>query len=269
MRTGFLGQIYNYYKFWLNSKPQGGYGIHSPYVYKLYTEVIEPDKKEKIFDKIEGYRRDLMRCGLSIIRKSIGNSLRGGYRGEEISLKKIAGAVSVPPHLGRLLYRLCSYYQPRNIVELGACVGISTMYLTTYSQQSTVFTIDGDEAVLGIAQTRFRQYGFSNIQTLAGNFDVQLPRIVNELNSVDMVFIDGDHNERALIGYVNQVMPKINNKSIIIVDDIRWSKGMEKAWKYLCSLPEVSISIDLFRCGILIFEEGIAKQHFLLRYGPY
>lgn len=269
MRTGVFGQIKNYYRFWLNSKPTGGHGIHSPYVYKLYTEVIEPDKQEKVFEKIEEYRRELKGCGLSVIRKSIGESINSGYRGEEVSLKKIARTVAIPKHLGRLLYRLTKHYQPENIIELGTSIGISTMYLAASNLKTSIFTIEGDEAVLGIAQNRFRKNGLTNIQTLSGVFEEQLPRILNEVKSVDLVFIDGDHSGRALISYFNQILPKINEKSIIIVDDIRWSKSMEKAWEYICSNSQVSISIDLFRCGILIFEKGITKQHFLLRYGPF
>lgn len=269
MRTGVWGQVKNYFRFWLNSKPTEGHGVHSPYVFKLYTEVIEPDKKEKVFEKIEEYRKELKGCGLSVIRKSIGESTNSGYRGEEVSLKAIAGNVAIPSHLGRLLYRLSQHYKPKSIIELGTSVGISTMYLAANNTNAQIFTIEGDEAILGIAQNRFRQYGFNNVQTCAGSFDDQLPKILSELNSVDLVFIDGDHNSRSLINYFNLILPKINEKSIIIVDDIRWSKGMEKAWDYLCSNENVSVSIDLFRCGILIFEKGIVKQHFLLRYGPY
>ncbi|KAB2868838.1 MAG: class I SAM-dependent methyltransferase [Bacteroidales bacterium] len=269
MRTGVFGQLLNYYRFWLNSKPIGGHGIHSPYVYNLYTEVIEPDKKEKVFDKIEEYRKELKGCGISVIRKSIGESTNSGYRGEEVSLRKIATSVAIPKHLGRLLYRLIQNYQPKTIIELGTSVGISTMYIAHDNSKASIFTIEGDEAVLGIAQNRFRKNGLTNIQTLSGVFDEQLPRILSELNSVDFVFIDGDHNGRSLINYFNLLLPKINEKTVIIVDDIRWSKNMEKAWDYICANAKVSISIDLFRCGILIFEKGIAKQHFALRYGPY
>lgn len=269
MRTGVWGQLVNYIKFRLYSKPVGGHGIHSPYVYKLYTEVIERDNKNTIFEKIEGYRKELKRCGLSIIRKSIAENINAGYRGEEVSLRKIAKTVSIPPHLGRLLFRLCSHYQPKSIVELGTSVGISSMYLAAGNNNASLYTVEGDETVLGIAQARFRQYGMNNIQTFPGSFEDQLPHILSELKTVDMVFIDGDHNGRALINYFDQILSKTNENSIVVIDDIRWSKGMERAWNYICDYPQVSVSIDLFRCGVLIFEKGITKQHFTLRYGPY
>ncbi len=269
MRTGVLGQINNYFRFLLNSKPRGGHRIHSPYVYKLYTEVIEPDRKETVFDKIEEYRKELRNSGLSVIRKSIGEGVNNGYRGEETTLKRIASTVSIPVHLGRLLYRLCKHYQPQQIIELGTSVGISTMYLAANNPESTVYTIEGDETILNIAQTRFRQLGFNNIKTVAGNFDDRLPALLQDIKTFDMAFIDGNHNSKALICYVNQLMSIAKDSSIIIVDDIRWSKDMEKAWKYITTDPKVTISIDLFRCGILIFEKGITKQHFLLGYSPY
>ena len=249
--------------------PKGGYGIHSPFVFELYTNVIAGDTKEKIFESIEVYRKELLGCDIGIIRKSIAESLNGGFRGELVKLSRIARTVSVPPHLGRLLYRLVKHFQPQVMLELGTSVGISSMYMAQANPNGTLYTIEGDEAVFGIAQKRFQAMNLANIKPICGTFETELPHLANEVSSFDFVFIDGDHNGTKLLQYFNVILPKLNENSIVVVDDIRWSNDMEDAWRELKANRQVSVSIDLFRCGVLFFRKGIAKQNFMLRYGPY
>jgi len=259
----------SYLKFRKQCLPKGGYGIHSPFVFSLYTSVIANDKKDQKFKSIEAYRNEMLTCDIAIIRKSIAESLNGGFRGEMVKLSHLASRVAVPKHLGRLLYRLVSYFKPQTMLELGTSVGISSLYIAMANPQGILYTIEGDEAVFGIAQKRFEAMGLTNVKPICGTFEIELPTLSNELKGFDFVFIDGDHNGTKLLQYFEVILPKLCKNSVVIVDDIRWSKDMEDAWIELKSNPRVSVSIDLFRCGLLFFRDGIAKQHFLLRYGPY
>lgn len=271
MRTGIAGQLIGYFRFRARCLPRGGHRIHSPFMFSLYTETIEPDcRKNEVFDKINGYRRELRKCGLSVIRQRMGESSENGYRGEEVKLCDIARKVSVPEYEGRLLYRLVERFKPKTILELGTSVGISTLYMAlAASEGSSVHTIEGDEAVLDIARNRFAKMGLGQIHVHAGTFDTILPRLLEQLDSVDFVFIDGDHRGELLLRYFDLIAPKLSSNAVVAVDDIRWSRDMESAWNQLRSRDDVSVSVDLFRCGLLCFREGIPKQHFTLRFGPF
>ncbi len=269
MRRGVWGILKSFLQFRKKCLPKGGYGIHSPFVFELYTNVIAGDTKEKIFESIEAYRKEMLGCDIGIIRKSVAESLNGGFRGELVKLSRIARTVSVPPHLGRLLYRLVKHFQPQVMLELGTSVGISSMYMAQANPNGTLYTIEGDEAVFGIAQKRFQAMNLANIKPICGTFETELPHLANEVSSFDFVFIDGDHNGTKLLQYFNVILPKLNENSIVVVDDIRWSNDMEDAWRELKANRQVSVSIDLFRCGVLFFRHGITKQNFILRYGPF
>jgi hypothetical protein len=53
----------------------------------------------------------------------------------------------------------------------------------------------------------------------------------------------------------------------VILDDIHWSEEMEQAWKHCKDHDLVTLSIDLFFIGILIFRKEIKeKQHFRIRF---
>ena len=47
---------------------------------------------------------------------------------------------------------------------------------------------------------------------------------------LDFIFIDGNHREEATINYFKQLLPLIHNDSLMVFDDVHWSKGMENAW---------------------------------------
>lgn len=264
MKTGPIGMLTRYLQYRRSCKPKHGYGIHSPYVFDLLTQVIEPNTHTAQFEPIEHYRKELKNSKLTIHRQAIGGMLE-----PSISSRKLAQHVAVPPHMGRLLFRLCQHAQPQNIVELGTSVGISTLYMAAAAPKSALHTIEAEPNVLDIAKNQFKQQNNNNIQTHLGIFSQQLPQLLRELPNVGFALVDGHHHGPAMVDYTEQLMAKATPSTIIVLDDIRWSRSMEAAWQHLREFPAVSLSIDLFRCGLLLFRQGMAKQHFCLRYGPY
>ncbi len=269
MKRGVLKLVASYLVFRKESLPKGGHGIHSPFVFDLYTNIIAREERNTFFEVIEGYRKELLKCDIGIIRKSIAESLNGGFRGELVKLSRLANLVAVPPHLGRLLFRLVNHFNPANTIELGTSVGISSLYLALGNPNGKLYTIEGDEAVYGIASKRFELFHLNNVHAICGTFETELPKLVKELDSVDFVFIDGDHNGSKLLQYFDIILPKLNENSVVVIDDIRWSDEMEDAWRAISTNKRASVSIDIFRCGVLFFRAGIVKQNFILRYGPY
>lgn len=256
----------DYYKFRRISKPRGGHGIHSPFVYDLYTQVIDISRKESIFEDIETLRKKLLNNKTIAVKSSFG---AGSIINSKTSLNEIAKKASVSPYLGRLLFRLANYFKPKTIIELGTSLGISTLYLAAANNESKVYSIEGDSALTKIASENLNKLGVTNVSLITGDFDNELAVLINKIENIGMVFIDGNHTEDATVKYFNLILEKTNHDSFIIFDDIRWSEGMRKAWQSICTDERVSISIDLFNCGIVFFRKGIVKQHFNLRYGPF
>ena len=61
-------------------------------------------------------------------------------------------------------------------------------------------------------------------------------------------------------------MNHIHEGTVFIFDDIHWSKEMEEAWNEIKQDSRVTISIDLFKIGIVFFRKGQVKQDFVLRF---
>ena len=261
-------QFNRYRVFRKKAKPRGGHGIHSPFVYDLYTKCIDTNAKSNVFKSIEALRADLLQNQLIV---SVGN-FGAGSKDEATNNKTIstiAKQTSVPPYFGQLLYRLSNYFEPKSIIEFGTSLGISTSYLAAGSIKSQVISIEGNTPLANLSQDNFNKLGLSNVTVVNGEFDLKLAEILSKLDEIGMVFIDGNHTENATMRYFKAIAKRATDDTIIIFDDIRWNEEMENAWKNICNDVHVSISIDLFNCGLVFFRKGVVKQHFNLRYGPF
>lgn len=64
-----------------------------------------------------------------------------------------------------------------------------------------------------------------------------------------------------------QLLPKCNENSVLIFDDINWSQGMQEAWQHIKTHEQVKLSIDLFFVGIVLFrKEQKEQEHFVVRF---
>jgi predicted O-methyltransferase YrrM len=81
--------------------------------------------------------------------------------------------------------------------------------------------------------------------------------------TVDLAYIDGNHRLQPTLNYFAAFLAKSNNNSILIFDDIHWSKEMEEAWETIKQHERVTATIDLFFIGIVLLRnEFKTKQHF-------
>ena len=246
-------------------KAKNRHGVHSPFVYRLVDEVIYDFKPKKVYSEIEILRQQLISDNRIITVTDLGaGSHINNNRKKKVS--DIARNALKPPKLARLLYRLAAYLQPANIIELGTCLGITTLYLKKAVPGADVHTLEGCPATAAIAREIFEQDNQYGIGQLTGNFDDTLPGLINSVNRLDFVFADGNHQKQATLNYFNWCLPKVHDDTLLIFDDIYWSKGMKEAWTQIKAHPQVTITIDLFWIGLVFFRKGATKEDFLIRF---
>jgi predicted O-methyltransferase YrrM len=169
--------------------------------------------------------------------------------------------------LALLLHRIVKKYQPATILELGTSLGISTAYLAMGNPSARVITCEGSETVATIASSNFSELGILNVEIIKGDFDDIIPNLIGNVGTIDLVFIDGNHREEPTLSYFNWLLNASSPNTIMIFDDIHWSRGMDTAWEKIKTDPRVRMTIDLFFIGIVLFrEEFKVKQDFIIRY---
>ncbi|RFZ83542.1 SAM-dependent methyltransferase [Mucilaginibacter terrenus] len=242
------------------------HGLHSPFVYKLVDEVIYDLKPKAAYDKIEQERDQLLVDDRYINVTDLG----AGSRVNKSNRKKISDITInalKPPKLAQLLYRIAAFVKPRNIVELGTCLGITSLYLHEAAPEAKVFTLEGCPQTAGVAKEVFERAGVNDIELVTGNFDDTLDSVLSKQEQLDLVYIDGNHTKAATLNYFNQCLPRVHENTLLIFDDIYWSDGMKEAWAEIKAHPRVMITVDLFWIGLVFFKKDRAqKEHFKIRF---
>ena len=255
-----------YLNYYLNASNGKGHGMHSPFVFEFIDEVLNDNRNFYAFDAIEKIRQSLLANQQKLTIEDFGAGSRT-IKNKERTIASIARSSLKPKKYSQLLFRMVDHYQPKTIVELGTSFGITTSYLASAKQDATIITMEGSNAIASIAKENFSKLKLKNIALVNGNFDDTLPQVISNLSTIDLAFIDGNHRYQPTLNYFEQILAKSDNYSIIILDDIHWSKEMEAAWKEVRNNSSVTMTIDLFFIGIVLLRnEFKVKQHFSVRF---
>ena len=263
----FVAMVFNFISDFLTHRftAKSRHGTHSPFVYKLTDEVIYDFNSKNDYKSIEAQRKKLLNDESLITVTDLG---AGSHlnKNRTKKVKQIAKNALKSPRLAQLIYRLAKAAHPSNIIELGTCLGITTAYLSKACPDADVITIEGCPQTAKVAHRNFRELDLDNVELQVGNFDVLLPEVIAHVKQLDFVYIDGNHRKDATLNYFKWCLPKVHEGSLLIFDDIYWSKGMKEAWEEIKSHPDVTVTIDLFWIGLVYFRKGQVKEHFKIKF---
>lgn len=240
--------------------------VHSPFVFALSEEVLNDTRNYYAFDEIESRRKRLLQ-NHTTIRVDDHGAGSHSLRTRERRISDIAASSLTSPRFGQLLFRLAQFLQPRTILEMGTSLGISGAYLASGAPQARLITLEGSAAIAEVARTQFASLGLEQVTLLEGEFSQTLPTALHMLGTLDLVFIDGNHQFAPTLAYFDMLQPYLHDRSVVVFDDIHWSRGMDKAWGCIKEYPRVRLSVDLFYKGIVAFDTRFKQPvHLALRY---
>ncbi len=238
--------------------------VHSPFAYAFYTEVVR--SKQKIPETLvaaEQIRKTCLHSPEKIFVNDLGTG--GLSKPSERKIKDIMRRYAGSKKDAFLLYRMVNYLKPATILELGTSLGISSIYMALANQNIPLTTIEGCPKTAAAASKNFEKLSL-NINLICGNLDEVLPASLKKMQVAGLVYFDGNHTKEATLRYFDECLNYTDSQSVFVFDDIHWSPGMYEAWTTLCAHPKVTISMDLYRLGIVFFNKKISKQHYVLKY---
>ena len=246
-------------KYFVHAK--GRHGIHSPFVYdfvdkclKIQLDAAFIHKRKELFSKLKDSKESISVADFGVGSKKLTNSR------EIKSLFKIS---STKGKYADLLFRISHFYKPAKILELGTSLGIGTIHLQAGNPRADTTTIDACSETLNQAKLNFNTFNF-NIHAVNETFKTFLDQ--PKLEKFDLIFIDGHHDGQALKVYLEELISFSHDETIFILDDIRWSSSMFRAWNEIIQSEKYHVTLDLFRIGIVIPKKQQTKQHFVIRY---
>jgi predicted O-methyltransferase YrrM len=257
---------FKYLRYYFTASNGKGHGIHSPFIFQFVTKILNDKLHYTDYDNVEELRKLLLNDHTIIKIEDFGAG-SSVNKSCDRTIGTITENSAKPAKQGQLLYRMVKTFQPNSILELGTSLGLTTSYLSLANPQANIYTMEGSDEVALKALSNFKKLGLKNISMIRGNFDETFVPLINSQSSIDFCFVDGNHRFEPTLRYFNALLPLVQNDSILIFDDIHWSREMEQAWDTIKSNPAVRCSIDLFSIGILFFrEEFREKQEFTIRF---
>jgi predicted O-methyltransferase YrrM len=235
--------------------------VHSAFVYDFIISVLKQKKFTKDRIHIEKIAKQLLTIQQkSEVRDSQVDRKYGLAFQRDRSRKRLYNSVEV----GRILHNLVRHYHLCSIVELGTCLGIDTACLAKANPNATVFTVEPNPDMAGIASKVFEQLHSTNIELVNTDFDAAIALFADKSKDIDLFFINGNHSCDSIMRYFCFVKNHAKNNTVFILSDVCCSKEMRSVWEKIQADSDVSISIDLYAVGIVFFRKGIVKQSFIL-----
>lgn len=245
-------------RYYLTAANGRGHGIHSPFIYQFVRDVLNDDTHYEAYDRIEKMRKQMLHDDTVVEVEDMGAG-SAVSKSNSRKISEIARAALKPPKYAQLLYRIAKFYKPKEILELGTSLGITTAYLAATGAQVT--SIEGSSAIAKKAQQNLEP--FKNVRLINSDFDNALEKIPD----VDLAFIDGNHRKIPTLNYFEKILQHTTQQSILIFDDIHWSAEMEEAWHVIKNHKKVTCTVDLFFIGLVFLRDEFRHpQHFTIRF---
>lgn len=250
-----------YIQYLLKAKDE--HSIHSPFVFKLYTEVITDKNRFYAFDELDKVRKQLLhnQQTIEVIDLGAGSKKMNNTR----KVADIAKYSVAKKKYSELLFRLTNFFKPETVLELGTSLGLSNLYMAHAVPKANIISIEGCPNTYAFAKQLITNSGVKNVELINASFDDAFENNLKD-KIFDVVYIDGNHTHEATIKYFHFLLKSTNENSLLIFDDIYWTVGMTKAWEEIKAHPTVTLTMDLYKVGLVFFrKENKQKEHFCLR----
>ena len=151
-----------------------------------------------------------------------------------------------------------------NILQIGTTMGLSTLYLTSYATGLKCIALENVPEFATIARQAFAKEGRNPVDLRIGNYKDLLPQALNDINSLDFVFFNTLYEQHNNLWLFNECMKYAHNDTVFVFEGIKASRKMRELWEEICACPEVTVTLDLYSLGIVLFNKKLHKRDYIV-----
>lgn len=244
-------------KYLIKARHRGGHGIHSPFLYRLITEVIEDKRKYLEYDvyNILNAKSSTLLPDSSVTFTQETN-LHLDYSSTEPG--KLIKKTELPAKFGKMAFRLIREFHPSAVIHYGPSLGPILAAMALADNSVPVYQISDSPENDIFTAAFLKDSAFPNIHFLPCDSQFSVNKSFVLIN-----YPDAPDRSRLLI---QRLLALHGDDDVLIIRGIHQSKGMELIWQELIGSPLVHVSIDQFEIGIVLFRTGLQKENFIHRY---
>lgn len=229
-----------------------GHGIHSPFLFRLITEVIE--------NKGQFSAYPLLRAADENVRNTVRILDMKSYHPKNSShshnCRYCKNQHLLPERFDRMLFRLVNDFRPGEIAFYGSTFGVTLLALALADRRIKLNAQIENDHYRSFCRRLAEVYEIENID-ISGAGEVSAAGFVVIQNPLEAAYCDH---------LLAQIMLNKDYDGVIILCGIHNSPGMEGVWTKYKNEAVVRVSLDLFEVGIYICKKGLQKEEFIVRF---
>lgn len=242
--------------FYLGAKTK--FNSQSALFFQFYDAFIKDQlsNHEDQLEMLEAVRTSFLNSKRKVKRTDLG---AGESTGLTQSVRQIILRQAASKQRGRLLHRLSQSFEKARILELGTSVGISSAYMSVGHPSARIDTIEGDPVIAELAHELHDELGLKNIEIFQSSIQDYFTQH-HAKKQWDIVYMDGDHTFPSTLAYYKEIKSSLHSNSIVLLDDVMWSRGMLKAWTHIRKSGSCTASLQWGNLGILFYHSGFVHH---------
>jgi hypothetical protein len=254
----------------------GGYGVHSPFVFGLITDVIEERRSYYCYESLHAVRLQL----------SQGRQRVADCGGDAGTVGRYLHKYGFTRQEDEFLFRLANRFKPAATIVVGSGLGLTPLYLTACSKEAHCIVLEPESSVATIASALAERYAATQMTI----YELSLRTVFDEIARVSMLpkksdYADGnasrDTNDRPapwhtdlmvwgrsftseagndLMDAFERSLPLMHEESIFVMPDIHAFRGNRACWRAVCAHPRVTVALDLYSQGVVFFNPKLPRK---------
>lgn len=239
-----MNELFQYLSYSFRAKHQGGFGIHSPYVFHLVSYIIEEHLPYYAYSLVEK------------IRERMADGPEKKKTKKELSAK-----------YAQLLFRLANNYQPSQIVHIGAETGLTDLYFSHVDGKKNVSVVSAQKEEAERIMTLSKKYGKSNVTGYyASDYAVAYGKLVEQVKGKHLLYLEDVSAEQLSAIIDTNLNAMEGGNAFVIIRQPRSSSEKTALWEKLKQDERVKVTIELFRLGLIISNPDLQKENFVLKF---
>lgn len=245
--------FYQRIRYFLKARHRKGHGIHSPFLFRLITRVIENDGFFSAYSLLDAAGENVQNM-LRILEVDTRGEQSATGTGTPVPL--IPKLHLLPPRFNKLLFRLVNDFGPRKIAFYGNTFGVTLLALALADKRIKLEAQVANSQARSFCKRLVEVYEVDNIT-------------VKEIDAIfdsDFVVVQNPQNPVECNRILSQILGQNEFEGLVVLCGIHTSQKMEEVWNSYRTIQPVRISLDLFEIGIYICKKGLQREKFMLRF---
>jgi hypothetical protein len=140
-----------------------GHGIHSPYLFRLVTEVIE-DKKQYPGYRIIRFQKSMITARVKELNHQKEITYNSAPLQSLIGKKKLFKNIELGYRYGKLMLRLVREFKPSSVCYYGPTFGLNLLYLALADENITVNSFIADPPLNQFCEESIKSIPITNVR---------------------------------------------------------------------------------------------------------